>query len=307
MDYQEFKNNILEILRDFYGDDATVIITDVIKNNATRYDCIHIIFNGSGNRIIPLIYINDFYESFKNGAMSIEGCIGEIIEQRENNKYPQGIGQDVMRLTKWNSVKESVYPILISTEWNGELLSGLVSTTLLDLSVIYAIRFRENNIGHGIVKITKEIFEQYGISEEELHRQAMENMKKDSYRLTYLEDVIKDMLTDEKLSEAMSGIPDDVQLKPGKMYILTNDACFYGAARILDKDFLHRISGGKDFFILPSSTHETIFLLATEDVEQKELDAMVQDVNQKILCMDERLSDHAYYYDAQAGEIRLCK
>ncbi len=92
----------------------------------------------------------------------------------------------------------------------------------------------------------------------------------------------------------------------GRMYILTNAAKTYGAAGILNKRLVQEFAGGQDFFILPSSIHETIFVRAHDLSEKEAFDSMVAEVNEEQVDAEERLSDHCYYYDGRTGEIRMC-
>ena len=61
----------------------------------------------------------------------------------------------------------------------------------------------------------------------------------------------------------------------------------------------------KDLFILPSSVHEIIIVPATDDIDRKELDNMVKDVNKKELDAIDVLSDHVYYYSRDRREVCL--
>ena len=60
-----------------------------------------------------------------------------------------------------------------------------------------------------------------------------------------------------------------------------------------------RRGAGANFFILPSSIHESILILDTGEMDAKELQAMVMSVNQTNVSPEERLSDEVYYYDRE--------
>ena len=62
---------------------------------------------------------------------------------------------------------------------------------------------------------------------------------------------------------------------------------------------------GGDFYILPSSTHEVLIVPKDEMVDLKELEKMVQSVNQEMVAAEEFLSDHVYEYDAQSHELSI--
>lgn len=304
MDYQEFKTDIIDILRDFYGKDAMVTVIDVLKNNGVRYDSVSIFFTDHDEKVIPAIYLNGLYQQYAVGDMTLEDCVGEIIQLRERNNHPEDICQIIGNLWDWSFVKDNVYPALLSTEENHELLECLVTRTFLDLSVVYIVRMTMADGGLGSVKINKLLFEQYGISREELQEKAIMNLEKDDYKLVNLLDTIKSIL-EEDMPKQCSEYLSDILAEPVKMYVLTNAFKLYGAAGILSSNFLRENSGGRNYFILPSSIHETIFVPAEEGMSQKEFDNMVKEINTTQLSAEELLANHSYYYDTLSGEIQI--
>ena len=95
---------------------------------------------------------------------------------------------------------------------------------------------------------------------------------------------------------AMQMMPDI----PDTMFVLTNDTKVNGAAAILNDDIRQEIAEKVgDFYMLPSSIHETLIIPKDAGMEFKELEQMVQEVNQKQVAPGERLSDHVYEYDAK--------
>ena len=59
---------------------------------------------------------------------------------------------------------------------------------------------------------------------------------------------------------------------------------------------------GGDFIVLPSSIHEVIGLSADVEMDRRDLEAMVQDVNAGEVAPEDRLSDHVYMYDSKEKE-----
>jgi len=92
------------------------------------------------------------------------------------------------------------------------------------------------------------------------------------------------------------------------MYVVSNTQRIYGAAVILYEGVLEAFAKkiGGDFYILPSSIHETLFIPANTGIEQEELLKMVREVNEKEVSPDEELSDHVYrYHQAEGNAILL--
>ena len=295
MEYEAFRTNIVEELRNFYGADATVEVTTSAKNNGIKLDGI-IIRLGEAN-VSPIIYLQQYYEEFmENENISIDEIVGRIVELRERHELQDADGV-IGKITDWAYVREHIYPMIVSAEDNEEMLRALVSKPFLDLAVIMYIRLDDilQIGGEATVKVTKEILSSLKVSEAEAFDVAFSNMKKDDYAIQDIYTAISGMIGEEKIMDEPTG----------KMFVLTNKRKSWGAVGILDKDLLHSI--GKSLYILPSSVHETILIPEDENMDQTFLDAMVTEVNATQLSQEEVLSGHSYYYDFKGNEIRISK
>ena len=307
MTYEEFKDGLLKGLQELYGKDMEVDICRVDHNNGQSYDGVKIMPKEMEHcvTVAPVISIEGFYESYKDGSMKIEECIEEIRGVLEKHEMPDAVLQFVGRLSDWESVKEHIYPILLSTKENEEMLEELVSVPMLDLTVAYIIRVEAAEGGQkGCIKVKKRMLEQYGIEVMQLHGQAMENLEKDGYEFQDMEVFVQKMLGRESDAGEI-GWEDVRNALEDRMYVLTNAAKTYGAAGILNKKLVQEFAGKQDFFILPSSIHETIFVRANHLSEKEVFDSMVAEVNETQVDVEERLSDHCYYYNGQTGKIRM--
>ena len=160
--------------------------------------------------------------------------------------------------------------------------------------------------------ITDNLMDGYGITLEELHDQALQNMDTlQPHSLKGMNETVAEMIAvdiareqnvgmDEAKEMAMQMMPDI----PDTMYVLTNDTKVNGAAAILNDDIRQEIAENVgDFYMLPSSIHETLIIPKDAGMEFKELEQMVQEVNQTQVAPGERLSDHVYEYDAKEHEL----
>lgn len=307
MTYEEYKDGLLKGLQDFYGKDMEVDICRVRHNNKQYYDGVRIMPKEAGHcvTVVPIISIEGFYESCINGSMKMEDCIEEIRGELEKHEATDEVLQFAGSLLDWESVKGHIYPILISTKENEEMLEELVSVPMLDLSVAYVIRMGEAEGLNGCIKVKRRMLEQYGIEAVQLHSQAMKNLEKDGYEFQDIEAFVWKIIegafnVEESERENGRKVMDD------RMYVLTNAAKTYGAAGILNNKLVREFAGEQDFFILPSSVHETIFVHARHLSEKEVFDSMVVEVNETQVDAEERLSDHCYFYDGKTGEIRMC-
>ena len=296
MEFEEFKKQIVEGLREIYGDGTQIETGVALRNNGSKYNGINIFPKGSGRRTSPVIDLDRLYKSFEDGRMRIGDCVWDIYNNRAAIGSSDEVEQFAENISEWEYVRDDIYPVLLSTEENSELLEKLVSTPMLDLSVVYVIRRKIPGKDTLSVKITQNLLLSYEITPEQLHRQAMINMGKDGYEFLELASLVRDMLHTEEVL---------VGNKP-EIYILTNADKSYGAAGILNKKLIREFAGKRDFIILPSSVHETLFVPVNGEKDQAFFDEMVREVNRTQVCLEEKLADHSYYYDAAIGEIRMC-
>lgn len=297
MKYEEFKAKVLAGLRELYGESADIRVDKVLKNNGRHYDGVQIRRQGS---ICPTIPLEMLYEIYCDGDMDIRECVravSEISEKKGNRKGLPGLADNVM---DWEQIRGSIYPIILSTEMNRELAETVVSTTMMDLTVMYIVRAVLETQCVSI-KVSHAMLKAYNVSAEELHRQALKNLEGDGYQFRDIHQVVNSYEFEKA---------DDMDLEdmkqPVKMYILTNAVKFYGAAGILDRKLIREFAGGRNFFILPSSIHETIFVPDDGTEDGKSYSRIVKMVNEHDVDIEERLSDHAYFYDGAADEIRIC-
>lgn len=304
MEFCKFKEMVKEELQDFYGKDATVSIESVLINNRERKECVNIIYHESGKNICPFIYLEGLYQDFNNGDKSFEQCIRTIIQLREKYEPGDSIENFASGLSCWEKVQGCIYPALISAEENTELLRELVSGRFLDMAVIYIIRGDFGEYGNAHVKITDSLLQRYGISQKELHEQAVSNLEKDGYHFRSMENVLISILLDD--NDLADKLVTNSTFEAGKMYILSNSQKAWGAAGLLDLELLKRTLGNKSCFILPSSIHETIFLPVADGISGEELSRMVREVNETQVEVSDRLSNHCYVYDGVDGSVKMC-
>ena len=289
MNYEEFINTIESQIKNYLPDsynDADVLINHVIKNNSVHLD--GLLIRKHNSSVSPTIYLNNYYEQYENGR-SMENIMEELSKRRiETDENPF---TEIDELTCLEKVKDKISCKLINYRRNIEYLSDKPYTPIADLAAIYYIEIGFSDYGYGSVVINNQILENYKISVEELHAIALQNMQKDKARLLPMTDILKGLLSDT------SDISDFE--KPNvPMFVLTNEEKINGASKLLDSITMDEVAKriGTNFYILPSSIHETILVTAT-DCSISELEKMVMEVNETEVAAEEILSDHVYRYN----------
>lgn len=81
--------------------------------------------------------------------------------------------------------------------------------------------------------------------------------------------------------------------------VLTNDQGVHGAGSLFYPGQMEEIGAqmGSDFFVLPSSVHEVLIFPDDGQTDYRDLQMMVQQINEAEVAPADRLSDHVYHYD----------
>ncbi len=299
MTYDKFKEELLTALKDFYGEDAEIRFTDVVKLNDQHLDGINIIHKDEDRRINPVMYANGFFDKYTEGEMAMEDIVGQIIDIMEHNEIAPEIYDMTKLLSDWDTASGYIYPLLVHTDSNGEMLEKLVSTPFLDLSVIYYIKLGSLHAGEANVKITNQLFEGFGITIDELHEQALTNLRNnDGLEVQNMADVLRGFLPNSSSKDIE--VPE-----PCNMHVLSNRSKMFGAAHLLDLDRMPAPYCGRSFFIIPSSVHEAI-LVDDDTIEPRMLNDMIRDVNRSVLSPEDILSTHCYYFDGTSRQLSMC-
>jgi len=299
MKYQEFVEEIVAKLREYYDVDAEVTLTDVSCNNNGHRDAVLIRYTGN-DRICPTIYLDNIFERYSEEEYEIDYYVQMIIQMRTESVPGDSVTESVDKLMEWEQIKDSVYPVLLSTVGNEEFLSNFVSKPFLDLSIIYEIRLTEDAAGIASCKLSNALFNRYEITREELHEQAIANMRHDGYKM---EDIMQKMIG--QFMEECDLDAEEIELQKGKMYVLSNRSMRHGAACLLYEDFLKEKLGNTTAFILPSSIHETLFVPIEEGMTAEAFSDMVCQVNEASVRECERLSNHCYLWDGKEQKVKM--
>lgn len=219
----------------------------------------------------------------------------------------EGLAMDMHRRAKdvenmgWEGVKGYVRPCLAPSKWEimgAKRMGQLAHSDFLDLSVYYYIRLESRHKrGTSVAWVNRGALEDWGISMETLNAQAIKNMDRDGYSIQPIDKILNGILGGAVSLENSEGL---------SMYAFTNRTMILGAAGILGRDKLAAFAGkaGGDLYIIPSSVHETLLCLGFNPTDEKDLNQMVKEVNRTQVELYDRLSDHVYYYDRVADEIR---
>ncbi len=294
MTYEEFKDTVVARIKDYLPasyQDAAISIVPVLKNNNLRLDGLLIrrmLADGTNTEsVAPNIYLNQFYEEYKDGR-ELEDILSEIARIRQSHEGPLDL--DVAAITDWEQVKPKVLVKLVNSAQNAEYLEGKPHKDIADLSAIYYIDLGSDICGNMSTVITDALLSQYGVSVEELHQTAVQNMGSKA-RFCSMFEVLSDLMGENAPT-------DEQMLSDNAMFVLSNDTKINGFSVLLCPEVMDDVAEkvGTDFCILPSSINEALIVPRKPDMELDSLLSIVKEVNATQVSQEERVSDHVYRY-----------
>lgn len=282
---------------------GTVIFPrDTKKNNGVVFS--GIIIRDNSSNVAPNIYTEDLYYDYQNGHKDMEGVIDSVLEIYEKMKPEKCF--HVSEILDYSKARSRLNGRLVNTEKNSGALTELPHRDFFDLSLTYFVDVtRDGDEGCASIQVTNAHMEKWDVTEDDLYRQFRESMEQnDRSRIQPVMDV---------LAEAANCPPEEISAVCGSigiatMYVLSNARKLNGAVEILNKKAMEKAAEtiGDDFYILPSSIHETILVpvRGNEDGADK-LAEMVACINSSEVPDTEVLSNHVYRYRRQGRQIEL--
>lgn len=202
----------------------------------------------------------------------------------------------------YEQAKKMLFPELIPQKGNEDTLSNHPHDKVEDLAVVYRLELPFSDTTIKSVRVTHKLLAAFCVSAAQMKQDALENAPK-THPATFRP-------LDEVLSEMTGGlpVPPPCEGQP-KLHVASTEVINRGAGVIAYPNFLQEtweILGG-NFYILPSSIHELLFLKDTSDITKQELTDIVRSVNATEVSPQEQLSDNVYHYDGKERLFELAE
>lgn len=303
MNYEEFRNEVKENIASHLPEKyegADISINEVVKNNDNHLFGLSI--RREDSNITPTIYLESFFEEFENGK-PMDEILDKLAEVREEHDMAHDF--DLNSILDIDKVRDNISCRLVGMENNEQFLSDRPYDKVSDLAVIYCIKVE--GMDGGSIPITNRLLDEMGISHEELHNIAMDNLQKEDLSFKSMREVLLGMAGKTGIGEELIGDIGDTLDE--SMYVLSNKEYTNGAVAVLNTNMMDKVAEkfGGDVIVLPSSTHELIILKMMEDFDRAQLEDMVKTVNATEVRPEERLSDNVYVYDAKEHQLILAE
>lgn len=203
-------------------------------------------------------------------------------------------------ITDYEKIKDMLRVRLINKDNNQAYYKmGPYRKHPMGVEVLY-IELERNQEGSMHIHVTNTIAEQWMIPKTELLNTALKNTQSNlKAKFSSMDEVINEIMSDEGI---------EIQ-ETSPMYVLSNEAKEYGATVMLYPDVLKQVRSqlGEDFYILPSSVHESIILPKTKiKLDVKELRDMVREINRSQVMPEEVLGNEVYEFRGSTNKVRKC-
>lgn len=308
MEYKEFIKALKAELCSRLGEEFEISVNDVYKPNSQKLDSLNIM--KKGEIITPNIYINPVYEKFIEYECDIQEVADYIIELRE--EMLAGCTEEMLKklditdkIHDFEAIKNRVTLRMMNRSLNEKLLDRLVNIPFLDLAVTFAIRAESESMISGIIRISREMMEKWGISSEYLMETALDNLKAEGgFMIGRLIDLMREMYGDDQfiLSEI-----DNMETGDKTLYVISEKSMSNGSAAIFMNDYLAGFSEviGGDYLIIPSSVNELICMKDNPDLDYRSIRCIIRQVNRSAVPEDEILGNSLYRYSVSENNVSI--
>ena len=330
MNRKEFNQELQRRVQEQLGEGYNVSLTKSLKENDVNMPVISI-EGGNKNRAQMYDYEN-YFQHYEEG-MLLEEIVNMVIQKYKKQRIE--LPFDVKVFADYERVKRNIFPRLINPKFSKKYLADKVYREWLDLGVSYYFSFDlADNLGEygcnsrgkieGRVAILKGHIEAWEISEEELHKQAMENQQRvlspnvqDMYDVI-LQNTIE--LIEEREGVLSSGRLTSEQLNfivatlylsqytRGQSFMLNNPEYYnYGAVQMYASnaiaEFAELVEG--NVIIIPSSIDEVLLMKENESSPIEEVAKTVREVNETKVEPRMWLSNSVYRYNYKKKKIEV--
>ena len=304
MNFEEFINTIKDTIKEYLPEDYRDAEVNILENRKLNTNYTGLTVTREGDTLAPTINLNNLFDSYsKHPEHSITAVMQEVASVIQHTPETFDIG----RIMDYDRVKKNLFMRLSAAEKNKDLLEHAPHIRKEDLAITFHIMLDQSDKGTATTMINDNMMEAYGIDLDQLYQDALlnspvicpaqiENMGEALSRM-----MIEDMKSAGAPPELIQEMEKDLKEsnKDNPMTIITNDRLVDGASAIFYPGVMdlvgERMQG--DYFILPSSVHETLVVPDDGRVSLQELTDMVKEVNMTQVSPEDQLTDQVYHYD----------
>ncbi len=289
MSFEEFLNATKDRVREELPD-AEVRIQLVNKLQGESY--LGISVKPEGSTAAATFNVSPAYERYQADPSQESAILNKIAADAKEVSSAIPVFE-VTSFTDYGNARDHLVMQVVPVDPNKELLANIPHKTVEDIAVVYRVEFLNPADRTASILVTNELMAEYGITPEQLHADAVEA------QLANHPPILKNM--SEMLGDMTGGLLD---IPESPMWVATVEGGQNGASVTQLPGFLAQAAEklGGDFYVLPSSVHEVLFIRDDGSFDREDLERMVRDVNDREVIEADFLSNSVYHYDS-AGRI----
>lgn len=295
MNYEEFRAVVMEKLQAYYGEETEISVEPMNKGFDKSYDGLIVRKPEMAGQPVPVINLEMFYGRYMDGIESVEYWCDAMIQMINDKDGFEEVCEIRKMILNWAAARDKVLPRFMPMNYEPDPEKNFVLRSFYDLTVGYVIADSFAEEAAHFVRVSKPLLSLYGISENDLHEQAMKNLRAMGHELNNMN--IAGALTGEFLK------PCEGELEPDKLYVLKSSMPTGGAVVLLDEELIRDVLKDTDCYLIPSSTHELIVMVDNGNMDYQTVNQMIQDINETEVAEYDRLADHCFYYEGSSGRI----
>ena len=307
MDFKSFTESIQDMIKEFLPSDFKNATVELVQHKKLNEQYTGLTVRKENQVAVPTIHLEALYEAYDSDHISLVEAVAQAASMVQ--MQPEGFEVDSLRITDYDTTKHKLFIRVSNAEKNQEMLQDAPHMLHEDLAITYHIAVSmDDDTGIASTIVNNHLMNMYGITQEQLHEDAMKSSpilfpatvaSMGEVMKRIMMDDMKEAGMDQETMDAL--IQDMPMVEDSVMTVITNVQGINGAAAIFYPDQMDKIAErlGGDYFILPSSVHETLVVPDDGKMSFLELRSMVTEINATQVRPSERLTDEVYHYDSK--------
>lgn len=294
MNFDAFINTVIGELSKKLGDSYTVRRHTIKRNNGITRQTI-MILDGM-RQTVPCYFMENYYELYQKPE-DIKIIAEDIIKTYQKETVPEFLFD---QLQSTEQILNQVLFRVVSMDMNTELLKNVPHHDIpeLGLSMLFYLIVNTDDGASITMLLWNSHLKIWRIPKAKLLEYAWKNTPLAmEYNITDINGLLAGHI--EKIANSL--VPP--------MYVISSRQKNYGAGCILYPGVLEDAAKkfNSDFYILPSSVHETIAVLADrfDKCQAEAYKKVVIEVNRTVLSYEDILTDSVYYYSRKEHKLFL--
>ena len=299
MKQKDIYDEIAEAVGRKMGDNFVVELHEVIKENDNVQH--GLVIRDNAKSVAPVLYLDQMVEELGQ-LMPAEVMADKIILMYEEIGEPP-IEMEGFSL-EWEDIKDNLELHVAGLKLNRERLKdALYLPAGNGLVLVPYVRVAEAGDGYMQCMITREMADKEGYDLRELFGQAMENTV-EKYPPVFgdLTDLMLNLSTDRETDPRSEdfALPEEEG-----MLVLTTEDGVNGATALFYPEVQERIGMilGKNYYVIPSSTHEVMIAPEHADLDPAYLQEVLRNCNRSVVAPEEVLSNNVLIYNTKMRDL----